>query len=97
MITLRAVLLYAGRDGGGLSLRVIVWNNNVPATAITFNYAGQVLPVPSIFHLTLTACPQVVNDVPRGKAVKEEEEEEEGGGSWDEHDDMGCGEMHLRM
>ncbi len=32
-----------------------------------------------------------MNDVPRGKSVKEEEEEEEEEtASWDENDDMGC-------
>lgn len=42
-VVLRAVLLYAGSGGGGLGLRVVVWNNNVPATAIPFHYSGQVL------------------------------------------------------
>ena len=42
-VVLRAVLLYAGSGGGGLGLRVVVWNNNVPATANPFHYSGQVL------------------------------------------------------
>ncbi len=55
-VVLRAVLLYAGSGGGGLGLRVVVWNNNVPATAIPFHYSGQVLmPTAPLPFLTGTS------------------------------------------
>jgi hypothetical protein len=88
-VTLRAVLLYAGHGGGGLQLRLVVWNNNVSPSVLPFNYAGQVLlrllpppsPPPPTF---VNAATQVVNDVPRGLAASEERD-----AAWDQDDDMG--------
>ena len=54
-VVLRAVLLYAGSGGGGLGLRVVVWNNNVPATAIPFHYSGQVF-VHAVYFPFLTGA-----------------------------------------
>ncbi len=89
-VTLRAVLLYAGQGGGGLSLRLIVWNNNVSPSVLRFNYAGQVILL-LLLHMpphptptSVNAAAQVINDVPRGLVGSEETDI-----AWDHTDDMG--------
>jgi hypothetical protein len=82
-VTLRAVLLYAGHGGGGLQLRIVVWNNNIAPSVLPSNYAGQVPPPPPPSSPPPTIV-KVVNDVPRGVAASEERD-----AAWDQNDDMG--------